>query len=197
MPKSDEQFKIIRDHRYEEISNAAMKIFAQKGFASTKISEITSSVKLSHGLFYHYFQSKEDLYVSLVMNVLDLFIEKVTEAENREGTPWDQLEWFTEISISGSLEEAQDRSILIIGAQQSDFLSDEVKQEMIKKNTIAMNGIARIISNGQKEKLFVKGDPMELAIYYLSLNQGLTLWNAKSIYPIEVSVDKVMRQLQV
>lgn len=65
-PKNDEQFKIIRDQRYEEISSAALKIFARKGFAATKISDITLSVNLSHGLFYHYFKSKENIYVSIL-----------------------------------------------------------------------------------------------------------------------------------
>ncbi|MYL60655.1 TetR/AcrR family transcriptional regulator, partial [Virgibacillus halodenitrificans] len=37
MARSEEQFKKIRDQRYEEISNAALKIFARKGFAGTKI----------------------------------------------------------------------------------------------------------------------------------------------------------------
>ncbi|MFC9598091.1 TetR/AcrR family transcriptional regulator [Peribacillus butanolivorans] len=196
-PKSDEQFKIIRDQRYEEISKAALKVFARKGFAATKISDITSSVKLSHGLFYHYFQSKENIYLSLIMNILDQFIETVKEAENRTGTPWDQLAWFTELTFSGSPEQAQDRRILVIEAQQSDSLSDEVKQELNQKYTIAMNGIARIISNGQREGIFIDGDPMELAIYYISLNQGLLLWNAKGFNPVKISVEKVMRHLQV
>lgn len=195
MAKSKEQFQEIRDQRYEEFSNAALKIFARKGFAATKISDITSSVNLSYGLFYHYFQSKEHLYVSLISSILDLFIEKVSEVENRDDTPKDKLEWLTDLTFSGSLEHALNRHILVIEALQSDFISDEVKQEFIKKYISAMNGLGRIIEQGQKDGLFIEGDPMELAIYYQSLTQGLTLWNARGFYPIEVevSVEKVMR----
>lgn len=195
-PKNDEQFKIIRDQRYEEISSAALKIFARKGFAATKISDITSSVNLSHGLFYHYFKSKENIYVSIIMNVLDMFIETVNEAENRKGTPWDQLVWFTELTFSGSPEEASDRRVLVNEAQHSDTLSNEIKQELNQKYATALKGIARIISKGQQEGIFVDGDPLELAIYFISLNQGLLLWNSKDIHPIKVSVNQVMRQLQ-
>lgn len=193
MAKSKEQFKEIRDQRYEEISNAALKIFARKGFAATKISEITSSVNLSHGLFYHYFESKEHLYVSLISNVLDLFIEKVEEAENKEGTPWDQLAWLTDLTYSGSLEDALSRHKLVIEAQQSEFLSEEIKQEFVKKFTTSMEGISRIIKKGQEEGIFIEGDPIELAVYYQSLTQGLTLWNARGLYPIKVSLEMVMR----
>lgn len=195
MTKRKEQLKIIRDQRSEELSNAALNIFARKGFAATKISDITSSANLSYGLFYHYFQSKEHLYVTLVSSILDLFIETMTEIENRADTPKDKLAWLTELTFSGSLEHALNRHLLVIEAHQSDFLSDDVKQEFITKYTTSMNVLCRIIEQGQKDGLFIEGDPMELAIYYQSLTQGLTLWNARGIYPIEVeiSVEKVLR----
>ncbi|ALX49483.1 TetR/AcrR family transcriptional regulator [Lentibacillus amyloliquefaciens] len=195
-PKSDEQFKDIRNKRYEEISNAALKVFARKGFAASKISDITSTADLSHGLFYHYFDSKKDIYVSIIMNVLDLFIETVETAESQKGTPWEQIVWLTKKTYSASLEQELDRHILIIQAFQSESLPDKQKKAMIQKYTTAMEGISRIITRGQRDGLFIEGDPMELAIYYQSLNHGLTLWNAKGFYPIDVSVEKVMRQLQ-
>lgn len=193
MAKSKEQFKQIRDQRYEEISQAALKIFARKGFAATKISDITSSVHLSHGLFYHYFESKEHLYVSLITNVLDLFIDAVEEAENKAGTPWDQLAWLTELTYLGSLDHALSRHILVTEALQSDFLSEDIKQDFVNKFTTSLEGLSRIIQKGQEEGLFIEGDPMELAIYYQSLTQGLTLWNARGLYPIKVTLKKVMR----
>ncbi|MBY0121550.1 TetR/AcrR family transcriptional regulator [Bacillus sp. S/N-304-OC-R1] len=193
MAKSKEQFKQIRDQRYEEISNAALKVFARKGFAATKISEITSSVNLSHGLFYHYFESKEHLYISLISNVLDLFIDSVEEAAKKEGTPKDQLEWLTELTYSGSLENALSHHTLVIEALQSEFLPKDIKQEFVQKFTASLEGICRIIKKGQEEGIFVEGDPMELAVYYQSLTQGLTLWNARGLYPIKVSLERVMR----
>lgn len=196
-PRNDVQFEKIRNKRHEEISNAALKIFASKGFASTKISDITSSANLSHGLFYHYFNSKKDLYMSIIMNVLDLFIETVEEAESKEGTPWEQIAWLTTKTYSAPLEEGLAHHTLVNQAFQSDSVSGEQKKKMIQKYNMAISGISRIITEGQRKGLFIDGDPTELAIYYQSLNHGLTLWNAKGFYPINISVEKVMRQLQV
>lgn len=196
MAKSEEQNKMIRDQRYEEIGIAALKVFARKGFAATKISDITSESKVSHGLFYHYFQSKEHIYEALIFNVLDMFIEAVKEAEKKSDSPWDQLAWFTEITFAGSLELASDRHLLIIGALKSDLASEEVKQKLVDKYLTAIRGIARIIENGQDKGQFMEGDPMELAVHYISLSQGLTLWNARGFYPIEFSIDKVLQHLK-
>ncbi|WP_060678615.1 TetR/AcrR family transcriptional regulator [Virgibacillus halodenitrificans] len=114
MARSEEQFKKIRDQRYEEISNAALKIFARKGFAGTKISDITSSINLSHGLLYHYFKSKEEIYVALITNVLELFSQAVEEAESNNGTPYDKLRWLTELTFKGDFDVALDRHMLLM-----------------------------------------------------------------------------------
>ncbi|QCJ41150.1 TetR/AcrR family transcriptional regulator [Bacillus sp. S3] len=195
MARNEKQFKMIRDQRYEEISNAALKVFARKGFAGTKISDITSSINLSHGLLYHYFKSKEDIYVSLIVNILDQFKQAVTEANNSKGTPYDKLNWFTTLTFSGSSEVALERHILIIEALQAEFLSEEIKQNIRQEYSDSLKVLSIIISDGQRDGIFIEGDAMELAAYYLSFSQGLTLWNAKGFYHINVSAETVMRPL--
>lgn len=195
MAKSEKQFKMIRDQRYEEISDAALKIFARKGFAGTKISDITSSINLSHGLLYHYFKSKEEIYVAIIMNILDQFKQAVAEAEDIKGTPYDKLNWFSALTFSGSPEVALDRHILINEALQADFLSEEIKQNIRQEYADSLKVLSRIISAGQRDGIFIEGDEMELAAYYLSFSQGLTLWNAKGLYRINVTTERVIRPL--
>ena len=47
--------EMIKDTRREQILSAALKIFAARGFAATKISDIVRAGGISHGLVYHYF----------------------------------------------------------------------------------------------------------------------------------------------
>ncbi|WP_182200263.1 TetR/AcrR family transcriptional regulator [Paraliobacillus salinarum] len=195
MARSEEQFKEIRDQRYEEISNAALKIFARKGFAGTKISDITSSIHLSHGLLYHYFKSKEDIYVSLITNVLDLFNQAIHEAEQLPGTPYDKLYWVTELTFKGDAGVALDRHMLMMGALHADFLTEQTKQMIKQRYEASLRRIGDLVKAGQQEGIFKQGDHMELAAYYMSLSQGLMLWNAKGLYPINVTADMVMQPL--
>jgi AcrR family transcriptional regulator len=53
MPKSTNQ--------KEQIVQAALKLFATRGYASTPISLIAKSAKVSQGLMYNFFKGKEDL----------------------------------------------------------------------------------------------------------------------------------------
>jgi len=57
-------------HR-REILEAAERVFAKKGFAATTIDEIAQEAEFSKGAMYGYFNSKEDLFLSLIQEKLD------------------------------------------------------------------------------------------------------------------------------
>ena len=195
-PRANEKSKEIRDTRQQQLKDAAIKLFGSKGYAATKISEITSKAEQSHGLFYHYFKSKEHLYVTVLHELIVVLVEAIDEAEERYENPLQQLEWLTDMTHSGSLRDGVYRHILIMQALYSDDLPTEVKEEIVEKYRAMVMRIGCIISKGQKTGEFIEGDPEELAVYHLSLVHGLLLSNARKMVPIEVSADKVLRQLK-
>jgi AcrR family transcriptional regulator len=52
--------KIVEDRR-EQIIDAAMRVFAEKGFARATNRDIAHEAGITTGLIYYYFKSKEDL----------------------------------------------------------------------------------------------------------------------------------------
>jgi AcrR family transcriptional regulator len=61
--------------RREEIIQAGIEIFAAKGYYNTHIAEIVESVGIAKGTFYLYFNSKKDLFISLIKRYEDIFLE--------------------------------------------------------------------------------------------------------------------------
>ncbi|MHB8895907.1 MAG: TetR/AcrR family transcriptional regulator, partial [Candidatus Geothermincolia bacterium] len=49
------------------IIDAAKELFSQKGYQATTMDEIAEKAELSKGAVYLYFESKDDLYVSLIV----------------------------------------------------------------------------------------------------------------------------------
>lgn len=196
-PKNEEQFKDIRDQRQQELRRSALKLFSQKGYVATKVSDITANAKLSHGLFYHYFESKEDLYIKVIRDILDDFIKLVEAASERDTTALGKMEWLTDVTHAGSIRDGVYRHILILQALYSDHVNEPTKDEIVALYKDVVSGIASIILEGQKEGCFIEGDPEELATYHLSLAHGLLLWNARTDQPLEVSTAKILRQLKV
>jgi AcrR family transcriptional regulator len=53
-----------------KILTAAKKVFARKGM-SAKMSEVATEARISQGLAYHYFPSKEAIFVALLRQMTD------------------------------------------------------------------------------------------------------------------------------
>ena len=82
MPRTKEQFQKMRDARKERILLESAKAFAIEGYDSVTVDKIVEKAKCSHGLFYHYFKNKEDIYKALLARLtLDKF-DKYQESLN-------------------------------------------------------------------------------------------------------------------
>ncbi|MCR5490958.1 MAG: TetR/AcrR family transcriptional regulator [Bacilli bacterium] len=70
MPRTPQQNQVIKDKRRGKIIAAAVRVFATKDYDSVAIDDITAVVDCSHGLFYHYFQAKEDVIRAVLQEVV-------------------------------------------------------------------------------------------------------------------------------
>jgi AcrR family transcriptional regulator len=59
-----------KDARPQEILEAALKVFAEKGFAATRLEEIAARAGVAKGTIYLYFPSKEAVFTALVKEKL-------------------------------------------------------------------------------------------------------------------------------
>lgn len=66
--------KVVEDRR-EQILDAAMHVFAEKGFARATNKDIAHRAGITPGLIYHYFESKEALLMTIVESRSPLKIE--------------------------------------------------------------------------------------------------------------------------
>jgi AcrR family transcriptional regulator len=66
MPRPSTENQRIRDERHRHLLRAAARVFARKGLMATTISDIAAAAHVSHGLAYHYFASKEEIFRQLV-----------------------------------------------------------------------------------------------------------------------------------
>ncbi len=69
-----------KDDRPGEILEAALDVFAARGFAATKLDDVAAKAGISKGTLYLYFENKEDLFRSVVRQLL---LPNVLMAEQR------------------------------------------------------------------------------------------------------------------
>lgn len=70
----------------EAILKAAVHLFAQKGFAETKLEDVAALAEFGKGTLYNYFENKDDLFLSTfdyaVGNVLDFLYEQLASVSD-------------------------------------------------------------------------------------------------------------------
>jgi AcrR family transcriptional regulator len=59
-----------RDSRPQEIVDAAFQEFAAKGFAGTRLEDVAARARVSKGLPYLYFKTKEELFKAVVKSIV-------------------------------------------------------------------------------------------------------------------------------
>jgi AcrR family transcriptional regulator len=65
--------------RADEIVTAAFEEFAAKGYAGTRLEDVAARAKVSKGLPYLYFKTKEELFKAVVRSVLTPAFDEIRE----------------------------------------------------------------------------------------------------------------------
>ena len=159
-----------KEKRRQEILEAGLELFINKGFAATKISDIAKAVNMSVGLLFHYFKSKEHLYEELIS--IGISGPKIVMSGDKS----DPLAFFE--SIAGQIFgfAANDpftakMFVLMKQAQYNSASPDSVKQMLKEDNSI--RNTVQLIEQGQQNGTIREGNPMALSLAYWSAIQGV------------------------
>ena len=115
--------KIVEDRR-EQIIDAAMRAFAQKGFAKATNKDIAREAGITAGLIYHYFKSKEDLLGAVIEERSPLQLLTALPAQAFELPP-EQFFRFLLIRVLNIVEEEKFVSLLRVVVSEALHGSNE------------------------------------------------------------------------
>jgi len=85
------------EERKREIIAMATQLFAAHGYEKTQISDITNALNVSHGLVYHYFKSKTEVFDAVIDSLLQEGLVSVSAViDDPSLTPVEKFrKWFT------------------------------------------------------------------------------------------------------
>ena len=160
------RWKRRKEDRPEEILNAALELFTEKGFAATRMDDVASSAGISKGTLYNYFESKESIFHAVVQEMISPEIEKVeTMVANYKG-PTDHLlrqlirAWWTNvgetrlsaipkivISESGNFPDLAQFFVETVVKRARRLFTDVVSRGVVSGefNTVETQAVARLI----------------------------------------------------
>ena len=130
----------------ERILDAAVRVFAKKGFHATRVSEVAKAAGVADGTIYLYFKSKDQLLVSLFEDRVErllAFLEKELPATVGAS---EKLRRIIELQL-GLLEGERDLAeVITVILRQSTKL---MKEYAAPKFTAYLDAIARVVADGQ------------------------------------------------
>jgi len=153
--------------------DAAVRVFAEKGYHACRVSDIAAEAGVAHGLLYHYFGSKEEVLQTVFTETWSLMLTAIRSVEETTESSREQVRKVAAIVLRSWRADPTLIRVLVREVTRSPHLQDEVGE--IGQ---AMETLERIIRRGQENGEFRQElDPRLAAwIFYGALEEILTGW---------------------
>lgn len=153
----------------EQFLQAAAELIHDEGFQALTVEEIAERAKLSIGSFYLYFDSKDDLFVNLVLEYTERLRHSLESAVQGDHT------------VMESLERALDAYLDFVKGSERGFLyyrdMGNVETTVGPLSAWAFNHTAQpllpVLERGMNRGEIKEGDPMLLAQALVGLTQHI------------------------
>lgn len=163
----------------QEISDVALELFSMKGYHNVSMNEIAEKSEFAVGTLYNFFSSKEDIYVSIMIDISNKFHRALTEALNEDKDEIEKLRNY--VKTKGRVFMSNAAAVRLYHAETWGAIYNAKAgfyAEIREKYDQVQQQIAAVFKRGIQKKLFNKiADPYHLAVALdATMNDFLFLW---------------------
>jgi TetR/AcrR family transcriptional regulator, fatty acid metabolism regulator protein len=144
----------------ERILDAAERVFARRGFFSSRVSEIAREAGVADGTIYLYFKSKDELLISLFETRMERVVADLTAAIAGAETPREQLLAFLNTHATLVREHPELAEVLTLELRQSEKFMKEAPNPRFAQY---LELLAGVIARGQERGDFSADVPPPVA----------------------------------
>lgn len=133
-----------KDARPEEIVNAALEVFADRGFAATKLEDIARRAGVTKGTIYLYFDGKEALFKALIrQTIVPVIAQCEAIAQSFTGSARELFERLIReyFRLVGETAVASVPRLMIAEAQNFPELARFYYEEVVSRGHRLMDGV--------------------------------------------------------
>ena len=140
--------QIEKNHKYHQILEAAVKVFARQGFHQSTVAEIAKEAGVADGTIYLYFKNKDDILVQFfsfrAKQVFISFREEVDRAQNS----LDKLRNLVRRHLAEFQRDRDGAVVYQVETHQNSRLAEAQIREM---SQMYRDLISEIVEQGQQE----------------------------------------------
>lgn len=180
-------------NKEQDITTAAIEVFAKDGYHEAKISKIAELANVATGSVYLYFESKEDLLVKIFSDLWIKLISLVNTINQRDDlSSTEKLEGF--IDTVFDVFTANSKLALLFVKEQPHFLQEKDNKLNILYNNFLEIG-EKILDDGVNNNSFNKNLDKKITknFIYGGVRHLLHLW---ALNPDEYPLNKVRQDIK-
>jgi len=161
------------EDKRRQILDAAVRVFARKGFHASRVGDIAEEAGVAHGLLYHYFESKDAVLQAVFQENWNVLLERIGSVEETDEPALDQLRHVTAIILRTWLHLPNVVRVVIQEFGRSPELA-----ERIGELAQPIDLIERVIARGIKRGEFRQNIEPRVAatVVYGGIDELLTAW---------------------
>jgi len=155
------------DERRQEILDCAYQLFSTHGYKRMQMKEISKALGIAHGLVYHYFKSKDDLFDAVISRIFEERMGEYVQISEAEVAPRQKIKEMFELFAQKPHGQA------LVEAFHSDE-NEMLRHKMrFKKIELLTPVLAQIIKDGCAAGEFTTPYPEETAHFLLHGELGI------------------------
>jgi TetR/AcrR family fatty acid metabolism transcriptional regulator len=155
------------------ILDAAVRVFATKGYHTCRVGDIAEEAGIAHGLLYHYFASKEEVLQTIFRENWAELLEAFGRIESSDEPPLAQLGAIAKVLLRAWRDRPDVVRVMVREVARSPQL-----QTQVDEIRTGFQVIQRVIERGQGDGSFRPELDARLAswLFYGGLEEVLTGW---------------------
>ncbi|HEY8637683.1 MAG TPA: TetR/AcrR family transcriptional regulator [Solirubrobacteraceae bacterium] len=158
-----------------QILDAAVKVFAHRGFHATRVSDIADEAGVAYGLVYHYFSSKDEVLDTLFLDRWNVLLDVIRETDSTDDSARDKLRAIASFIIDSYEHDPDVMKVIIVEVTRA---ANSFGRTHLTKIREAYALMAEIVATAQAEGEFRDDVTPQFAAlaFYGAIEQVLTGW---------------------
>jgi AcrR family transcriptional regulator len=177
----------------ERLFRAALKLFADKGFAETTVEDITNAADVGKGTFFNYFPSKEHILIAFS----DMQLSKLQDTVDQMREKPEPMRSFFRTMTRRMTEEPAKAPDVVRAILQANLSRSSVRSVMRERNARAEGLLTQLVQIGQQRGEFRRDLPaLELAqVFRQTIFGTLLMWSVYGDASLAERIEQAMEIL--
>jgi AcrR family transcriptional regulator len=183
---------IAQEEKRRLLLEAAVRVFARKGYHASRVGDIAEEAGVAHGLLYHYYDSKEAVLRAVFRETWRALIETIRSVEQAGDPPREQLRKVAEILLRSWRRDPDLVRVLVLEVTRSQHLPGEM-DEIAE----SFEAIQEIVERGQADGTIRPDLDPRLAsyVFFGAVEELLTGWVLRRLPDSEEDVARAEHTL--